>query len=69
MKDGSSRSPPQAFSLSVPAHLIPVEQVAQYLQTDSESGLSDSEVVARYERYGPNAVIPSSSKLIIVGFG
>lgn len=37
--------------------VLPAEEVAQYLEVDPQTGLSDSEVAARLERYGTNTLV------------
>lgn len=58
MRNGSTHSPSQALPFSVAPYLLPIDDVAEQLGTDPESGLSDGEVINRQQQYGPNAVYP-----------
>lgn len=57
MRNGSSSSPPQALPFSRPPYLLSVEEVADVLGTNTDSGLDDAEVANRQSQYGPNAVL------------
>lgn len=57
MRNGGSHSSSQTFPFSKQPYLLPIEQAIEQLATNSEFGLSDTEVITRQQQYGPNAVL------------
>jgi len=43
--------------LSNPPHLLPADEVAQLLQTDTDNGLSDEEAKSRLTKFGLNELL------------
>jgi hypothetical protein len=58
MRNGSSRSPPEALPFSVPPYLLSTDEVANILGTNIDTGLDDGQVASLQQKYGPNAVWP-----------
>jgi len=58
MQNGPSRSPPQTLPLPFQPYLLSIEEVADILGTNTDSGLDDAEVSTRQQQYGPNSVYP-----------
>eukprot|EP00514_Thraustochytrium_sp_LLF1b_P000810 CAMPEP_0184514712 /NCGR_PEP_ID=MMETSP0198_2-20121128/4110_1 /TAXON_ID=1112570 /ORGANISM="Thraustochytrium sp., Strain LLF1b" /LENGTH=1132 /DNA_ID=CAMNT_0026904921 /DNA_START=64 /DNA_END=3462 /DNA_ORIENTATION=- len=55
---------PNTNSVDVPYHVLPVEKVAGYLNTDVDKGLTQSEAAMRLERDGPNALTEKVKRTI-----